>query len=97
MAKYTVESWNVMEVDQLADDDGHAIKKGTKVLLKGEKQTGIVTCLYHNNTVDIHHADSHQGHVIDSYHVIDHGIKVLAPSQYQCQKYKSWTNYNRGF
>ncbi len=66
---------DLMEVDILTDDDGFDLEVGTEVFADGGNVQGRITCLYADGTVDIHHADSHQGPVIDTFSVIHNDVR----------------------
>lgn len=63
-------------VETLTDEDGITLKKGTKVFADGGNISGKITALYANDTVDIHHADSHQGPVIDTFHITHNDVRI---------------------
>lgn len=64
-------------VKTLKDDDGLILKKGSKVSIQGGAVTGTITALYADNSVDVHHDNSHQGAVIDSFDVTHHDVKLF--------------------
>ncbi len=69
--------YDLMEVDSLTDDYGMVLEVGTVVVADGGSITGDITACYNNNSVDIHHSDSHQGPVIDSFDVIHNEVRVF--------------------
>ena len=64
------------EIEILFDEDGLAIRKGTQVFADGGRVQGPVTAIYDDNSVDIHHANAHQGPVIDSFDVTHNDVRV---------------------
>lgn len=58
------------------DCNGTTIKKDDHVAAD-DGSHGPITAIWDNGTVDIHHANAHQGPVIDSYDIIGRNIVKL--------------------
>ena len=52
------------------------IKKGDLVFAD-DGANGPITAIYDNGSVDIHHADAHQGPVIDSFDIMGREVTKL--------------------
>lgn len=55
------------------DVNGASIKKGD-IVIADDGSMGPITEVYDNGCIDIHHANAHQGPVIDSFDIIGHNI-----------------------
>jgi len=58
------------------DSNGVSIKVADHVVID-DGSHGYITAIWDNGSVDIHHADAHQGPVIDSYDIKDRQIIKL--------------------
>ena len=64
------------EIPELYDYNGKTIKVGDLVFTDNGEQ-GKITAIYDEECVDIHHADAHQGPVIDSFDILAHKVQKL--------------------
>jgi len=64
---------NVNELRQTKDFNGEIIKVGDEVVIGSQGLLGTITAVY-KDEVDIHHDNSHQGPVIDTFNIKGHEI-----------------------
>ncbi len=66
------------EITTCNDFNGIPIKKGDPVIVDEVVPiSGVITTVWNDGCVDIHHSDSHQGPVIDTYNVMDREVQKM--------------------
>ena len=73
------------EIEQCEDVDGEILIVGNTVIIDDGLQSGKITEIWNNGSIDVAVAFAHQGPVIDSFDIRGHNIikfpEVLSPRQ----------------
>ena len=69
------------EVSEVKDVRGTILSKGDKVFADGGKVQGKITSINTDGTIDIHHADAHQGPVIDTFDIKGREVTKLGENK----------------
>jgi len=64
-------------IQKCKDCNGEIITKDDYVITDNPSEQGKITAIYDNGTIDIHHANSHQGPVIDSYDIMGRQVQKV--------------------
>ena len=67
----------LLKIPACKDFNGISIKKDDMVCAEGGKVLGVITTVWNDGCVDIHHSYSHQGPVIDTYNIVDKEVQKM--------------------